>query len=272
MSKIIEKDFFSYLQNQSIKNDFILLNSQYIPNKLSNKLNRFYDDSIWYSRLKISDKKSIYYFGLNDDITQEIVSPNLILKFDSSINKSTIRFSKDDVLLLIKIQRNSECFNILNKSFKILHATKNKDSNLFYLNLGSIENDEFINNIKFLITTFNFNLDITKKELSIININIDFTNLDKIIYNNLLFDTLRFNLKVIEIKNIIYNLNFNNDVLKWIDEYLFTKNENGDYCFNFEVDKSDISIFNSLKLRLSNLNSQLDYNSIINIIKNDLNK
>lgn len=60
-----EKRFFTYLQKQFSRNDLIKLNESYVPNRSSNRVNRFYssNDSIWFSRLKINDNKKIYYLG-----------------------------------------------------------------------------------------------------------------------------------------------------------------------------------------------------------------
>lgn len=264
-----EKEFFSYLQKQFPKNNYIKLDSKFIPNKTSNNLNRFYD-SIWFSRLKLPDNNNIYYFGLISE-DNDLISPKIILKFNKELSKSTIRFSKDHVLLLIKLFKDSNYFNLLNNNLKIVYATKNKSSGLFYIDIGKIGSQKLINNIRFLINTFDFDLNINKPALIISNLNNDFSDFTQKNNSDGLLEILKFNLKVIEIKDIIYKLDFDRDTLKWIDEYLFTVNEKKDYSFNKSFDKPDNEIFIILKNSLSNLDSNLDYKSILNKINNDLN-
>ena len=188
-----EKQFFSNLSGQFPKNDFIELDSLFIPKKASNKLNRFHNDSIWFSRLKKSDKNSIYFFGLNEEISSNNLSPSLILRYDSTPNKSTIRFSKNNnVLLLIKVSKNSIFFKILIKRFKISYATKNKESNIYYLDIGNYKSRELIDNIKFLLYSFEFKLDLNKKEIMIKNIKKDFMDFNKVKHKSINFDDYSF--------------------------------------------------------------------------------
>ena len=44
-SKDFEKKFFTYLQKQFSKNDFIKINESFVPNRASNRINRFYSFS-----------------------------------------------------------------------------------------------------------------------------------------------------------------------------------------------------------------------------------
>ena len=97
-SKDFEKKFFTYLQKQFSKNDFIKINESFVPNRASNRINRFYssENSIWFSRLKISDKEIIYYFGIMDS-----PSPKAWIKFNIESPKSAIKFTKNGVYFFI---------------------------------------------------------------------------------------------------------------------------------------------------------------------------
>lgn len=94
------------------------------------------------------------------------------------------------------------------------------------------------------------------------------TNIDK----NKVLNNLKFNLKAIEIKNSIYNLDCDKNTSKLIDEYLFSINSSGDYYFNFETRISDELIFKSLKETLSNLDTTKNFKQIETEINNNLKK
>ena len=121
-SNVKEKNFFTYLQKQFKNNDLVNLNQLYVPNGSSGRINRFYskEDSLWFSRLKISDNEKLYYFGSYDNLT-----PKAIMKFSNTSKKSSIKFFNEDVLILVKIT-DSKIFNEVKNLFSLKYATKDK--------------------------------------------------------------------------------------------------------------------------------------------------
>ena len=127
-----EKKLFSTLQ-YNLLNDFIRIDKSFIPNLVSNKLNRFYseENSFWFARLKIKDTKTIYYFGSDDD-NENLIKPDLILNFNAESKFSPIKFFKDTVAIRAKLKNNNETYaKQLSRNFDI---RKNKDFNIHRVN------------------------------------------------------------------------------------------------------------------------------------------
>lgn len=150
-----EKKFFESLKNHFPKNDYVKLNYFIIPESHSCNLNRFYrpSDAFWFSRLKVSSSETFYYFGFGLDNEDEI-NPNLSLIANQDIKKSHFRFLEDNVYCLVEVKRDSETFKELNKNFTLKYATKSKD-NFFYVVLGNVIGEKFIENIKLLSKIIN---------------------------------------------------------------------------------------------------------------------
>ena len=112
-SNDFEKNFFTYLQKQFSKNDLIRMSESFVPNNSSNRVNRFYssNDSIWFSRLKVTDKKQIYYFGRMDNPT-----PKAIITYNTDYSKSGIRFTKTGEVYF-RVKLDSEIFKKENNIF-----------------------------------------------------------------------------------------------------------------------------------------------------------
>lgn len=147
-----EKKFFESLKNHFPKNDYVKLNYFIIPKSHSCNLNRFYrpSDAFWFSRLKVNNSETIYYFGFGLEKENEL-NPKLILRSNQDIEKSGFKFLEDNVYCLTKVKMNSETFNELNRNFTVKCATKSKESILCIV-LGNVDSKKFIENIKLLST------------------------------------------------------------------------------------------------------------------------
>lgn len=228
-----EKKLFSTLQYNHL-NDFIRIDKSYIPNLYSNKLNRFYseENSFWFARLKIKDTKTIYYFGLNDD-TNNLIKPDLILTFNAESSLSPIKFVKDKVTILAKLKNNNENYvKQLSRNFKI-----SKKEDFYFFILGEIESNEIINNIKKFTELIDYDINL-KDNYLIIN--------DPIIenFNNLTqeFFTLKNNVEIYNIINIMKKTSINEKVMDEIISYLFVKDKNHNFSLNKNVFKYNIPI------------------------------
>ena len=166
-----EKDFFSKIQ-KDLSNDYIRIDKSFVPKLVSNKLNRFYDDNTlcWFARLKINDDNTIYYFGDNIEDKENVI-PKLILKFNSESNKSTIKFNKNKLFVLIKDSDNDFMIN-LNKKLKeisdelsIASTSKLKKNGIYYLIFDEINN--FLINVEKLIKVIDFDVNLDKNYLLI---------------------------------------------------------------------------------------------------------
>ena len=248
-----EKMFFSFLKDSFSKNDYKKISKKLVPKKSSNFLNRFYNpDSIWFSRLKINDQKTIYYFGLDNDKSKnnDIINPKFLLKIDKN-SISSLRFSKNDVYILIKVLSSSEAYNQIKKSFSLKYATKNKDSDLYYLKLGALNSDILINNIKFLLENFDFELNLRKNYLKILNYNNNYFlpdgYSDFINYLNTTFKEDTFSNKIIKSDNLSRedSDDFDSDSNSSFKEDTFT---------NKIIKSDDFSNLNILKFNLYSLN------------------
>lgn len=268
-----EKKFFTYLQKQFSKNDFIKLNESYVPNRSSNRVNRFYssDDSIWFARLSISDNKQLYYFGVMDDPT-----PKAIMTFNNDYSKSGIRFTKNEEVYF-KVKLDSEIFKHVNNLFTLKYATNDKSSDYYYLDLGKINTSNLIENINTLITRFIFHVSFKNKALIV-----------KIYIENLSFKkeeakdntnykkALKLNMGIITVENNILKKNFKYSISNKLKEYLFTQNENNDLILNHDFknqfDLSDDEIFKSLNKTILSLDNSLSYENIVEKIIDNLEK
>lgn len=286
----IEQDFFSFLQKKFSKEDIIKLEYAFIPNGISNKLNRFYSNntSIWFSRLKVNDGRIMYYFGSMEDEKLGIKSkirPRLILYFDKENTKSSIRFYKGDFLVLIETPKSGEAYaELKNKSLKIMHGSKNKDSNRFYVSLGELNSNKLIKNLDFFVKTFNFEIDLKSIIISILSI----LKKDTPVYNqknnqnfksndvsNYYFERFRFNLKAIEIKNNIANSNLSFSGAKKLVSSIFKENIDGDNYFNEDFknkfNKTDDELLVELNNCVINLknesNFEIIFEKIIDAVK-----
>lgn len=257
-----EKKLFSYLKSHFSKNDYVKIDKTFVPEHLSNSLNRFYNErSMCFSRLKVSNTESIYYFALKND---ETFIPKFILKYDkNSLSSTIIRFNKEDLYISIHLEKNSREYNKIKKVFPLKFATKSKKSNLYYINLGNLNSEDLINNIEYLFTNFKFDNNLKNNYLYIIDID-DFDDLptddgvDDIVVcgfddlvaddglddaivsssedrNNNPVSLLEFNLNAFRIKEIIKNLNLSENDKNELDNYIFIRNKSGDYEFSNNI-------------------------------------
>lgn len=278
-----EQKFFLFLQKHYSKEDVIKLDYAFIPNGVPNKLNRFYSNntSIWFSRLKVNDNKIIYYFGSMEDEKLGIKSkilPRLILYFNKEITESSIRFYKNNFLVLIKTPKSGEPYNELkNKSLKIMHGSKNKNLNKYYVSLGELNSTNLIRNLDFFVKTFNFEMDLKSVIISIPSVLKYPTHEDNQIFNpndfsNSYFERFRFNLKAIEIKNNISNSNLSFSGEKKLVSSIFKENIDGDYYFNETFKnkfyKSDSELLIELNNCVINLKNESNYEIIFEKIVN----
>lgn len=272
-----EKEFFSSLKNEFTKNDYVKLDYLFIPIGFPHKLNRFYsnNESLWFSRLKINENQKIYYFGLKSDERlgqHNEIQPRVILKFETNINKSSFRFIKDNVLILIKTSKNSDVYFKLKELFDLRYAVKDSKSK-FYINIGKIGTKKLMANLMLFFNTFNFEIDCNNDALNIIDIISDKRSVNST-YNNTYLNELNFNLKFIEIKNNIYKSNLNLSEMKKLDNYLFNEDSDGNYSFsnnfdNYELTEETLEKLNKFILELSDEN---DYNLFLNNLVDSLSK
>ena len=258
-----EKKLFSYLKSHFSKNDYVKIDKTFVPEHLSNSLNRFYNEkSMCFSRLKVSNTESIYYFALKND---EMFIPKFILKYDkNSLSSTIIRFNKEDLYISIHLEKNSRAYNKIKKVLPLKFATKSKKSNFYYINLGNLNSEDLINNIEYLFSNFKFDNNLENNYLYIIDID-EFDDLptddcvDDIVVggfddpvadddgdddaivsgsedrNNDLVSLLEFNLNAFRIKEIIKNLNLSENDKDELDNYIFIRNKSGDYGFSENI-------------------------------------
>ena len=271
-SNNLEQKFFTYLQKQFSKNDLIRLNESFVPNRSSNRINRFYssNDSIWFSRLKVSDNKKIYYFGKMKDMV-----PKAIITFNEDYSKSGIRFSNEgDVYLRVHAEKDN--FQHANDLFTLKYASKDKTSNNYFLLLGQIDSPNLIKNIKTLIERFNFKSTLKKKSLEITNFigDIHHDEIGETVVKTNYMNVLKVNMSVIKIENIVLKKNLPYSTVKMLKEYLFIRNHNQDYSLNpnfkNKFNLTDDEIFNVLNNTLSKIDASFSYEKIIERIMQDI--
>lgn len=147
-SEFSDAELFDIIKNGFKNEDYIKWDKEYIPKDYNFKLKRFFNnsDNICFSRLKINDKESIYYFA---DKKERF--PKLMLFFNYNTIKSNFKVYNKELLLLLKVNNNLK--EIID-NFKVIYASKNKKSKLFYISLGKLEEDDIVDNIRFLINEF----------------------------------------------------------------------------------------------------------------------
>ena len=267
-----EKRFFTYLQKQFSRNDLIKLNESYVPNRLSNRVNRFYssNDSIWFSRLKINDNKKIYYFGEMDD-----ANPKATVTFSTDNKESRLRFTKKEHVYL-RVYAKSEVFKKLNKFFTLKYVSKDKSANYYFLDLGKINSAELIKNIELLIRSFDFKTSLKSKYL-IVEKFIRLPEPIKVEKTDIKEDyakVLKTNMNVIEVKNNILKKKLPYNISQELNEFLFEETDGNDYILNREFksyfDLTDDEIFKSLNKSISKINPNDSYESILQKIIDDI--
>lgn len=155
----MEEEFFLYFKKQLFNEDIIKIPESFVLNKLNNKLKIFYNvNSIWFSRLKVSDEETYYYFGLYDEncINENIIQPKILLKSNPK-KVSSLRFLKNDCYILIRLSDNSEELKKLKKSF---YLKKSENKNFYYLNLGNLNSKSLIINITYFLNEFDFKINL----------------------------------------------------------------------------------------------------------------
>ena len=250
MKNIVKNDkrLFSLLQ-EGLSNDYIILDKSYIPTLQSNNLNRFLnkDNGFWFSRLKIKDGNSIYYFG-HDDSTTNNVKPELIL---SCNEKSSIRFIKNKVAILTKLKNNNEdIIKSFSKYFSIRTNDKLKEKGLYFFMLGETSN-EIHNNLQLFIQHVDYDLDYENNYLLITD-NLQLNNDLQITEPQLTIDShleiLKINLEILKIKKFIRNTTLNPKFIDSIFDYLFIIDENSDYNLNQTIFDSEIPFNESISI------------------------
>lgn len=143
-----DDELFELFKNNFKNSDYIKWNDEFIPKSHESKLNRFFDDShkICFSRLKIKENESIYYFA---DKKERF--PKLMLIFNQKTIKSNFKLYNGEVLILLRITEN---LNNINEKFNLRHASKNRKLKLFYLSLGDLKEDNLFDNLERLILGF----------------------------------------------------------------------------------------------------------------------
>ena len=263
-----EKKLFSTLQ-YNLLNDFIRIDKSHIPNLSSNKLNRFYseENSFWFARLKIKDTKTIYYFGSNDD-NDNLIKPDLILKFNAESKLSPIKFFKDTVAIMAKLKNNNETYaKQLSRNFDI---RKNKD--FYFFILGEIESREIINNIKIFTELIDYDINFEDNYLMINDPIIEnFNNLSQE------FFILKNNVEIYNILEVMKEIINNQKVLDEIVSFLFVKDKNDNFALNKNLFRYNLPIskyFNFILNYLQDFDKylELDDDDAINLFKLNFNE
>lgn len=266
MKNIVKNDkrLFSLLQ-EGLSNDYIILDKSYIPKLQSNNLNRFLnkDNGFWFSRLKINDGNSIYYFG-HDDSTSNNVKPELIL---SCNEKSSIRFIKNKVAILTKLKNNNEdIIKSFSKYFSIRTNDKLKEKGLYFFILGETSN-EIQNNLQLFIQHVNYDLDYEHNYLLItdyLQLNNDLQIKEPKLIVDSHLEILKINLEILKIKKFLRNTTLNPKFIDSIFDYLFLIDENSDYNLNQAIFDSKIPFNEAIRI-IYNLFKDYDEYSILDL-------
>ena len=257
-----EEKFFKYLKRQFTQNDLVDLNKLFVPKNLSNQLIRYYSDqsSIWFSRLCLSETNKIYYFGLNGDTAIKAIIP-----FNNNNSKSALKFTKDEQVYL-RVKINSKMLNNVNSFFTLKYVNKDKSSEIFYLDLGKIGDSGLLDNITKMTLNFTFVASFENRHLVfdryLGNSDVNGESINKI--------SLKRNMEIISIINSILKKNLNHSASKNLIEYLFSKNEKGDYIVRTNLlNRSGLTQFeflNVLKNCIIEIDNSMDFDDIKNII------
>lgn len=147
-SEFYDDELFDMIKKGFKNEDYIKWDEEYIPKEFNSKFKRFFHDSneICFSRLKINDNESIYYFA-----DKKERCPKLMLFFNTTTIKSNFKLYNGEILILLKINNN---LKEITDNFKVIYASKNKKSKLFYISLGKLKENNIIDNIRFLIMKF----------------------------------------------------------------------------------------------------------------------
>lgn len=245
-----EKKLFSSLKN-GLLNDYIKIDKSFIPKPNGNKLNRFYseDNSFWFARLKIKDKKTIYYFGF-DDGGNENVKPDLILKFNAESSLSPIKFVKNKVAILTKLKNNNLNYaKKLSKNFKIY-----KKEDFYFFILSEIESTDIFDKIKLFVELIDFDIDL-KSNYIIINDEIPNTEFYPVTPK----DILKNNIQIIKIISFLKNSLLNDEFIDLIINFLFVIDENQNYTANSKIIEYYVPINDYLTFILNHFKNYEQY-------------
>ena len=263
-----EKKLFSTLQ-YNLLNDFIRIDKSFIPNLVSNKLNRFYseENSFWFARLKIKDTKTIYYFGSDDD-NENLIKPDLILNFNAESKFSPIKFFKDTVAIRAKLKNNNETYaKQLSRNFDI---RKNKD--FYFFILGEIESREIINNIKIFTELIDYDINFEDNYLMINDPIIEnFNNLSQE------FFILKNNVEIYNIIEVMKETIGNQKIIDEIVNFLFVEDKNHNFTLNKNLFRYNLPIskyFNFILNYLQDFDKYLELEDAdaINSFKQNFNE
>lgn len=271
-----ENELYSFLKKQFSLSDTIRLYYSFIPNGLSNKLERFYSSntSLWFSRLEVNNDEILYYFGLMEEEKlghKNKIFPKIILKFNTNINKSTFHLINEDIAILI-IKPPKNVYHELNDMFRLVPVSKNKFPHLKYLVLGKINSKTFLKNLRKFIETFDLKIDINANRLEITDVfkddqEHDKGNMKQQIFDKYSFQRFKFNIKAFEIKNNIEKTNLNPFDKNRLNKYIFKENIDDDCYFNEDFkskfNRKDDDLFDALNLSILNLKIS-DYEEFIN--------
>ena len=136
--------FYGVLQKEFAKQNMISLLPDFVPRSYPLRLDRFYNENslIWFSRLELKDKSSLYYFGLKGTRI-----PRMILVFNNDVRKSNFRLYGDEVVILLKIKD----VKTIKRAFKIYYASKDRKSDLYYVSLGGLNSGQMSQNLELLM-------------------------------------------------------------------------------------------------------------------------
>ena len=252
-----EEKFFESMKKNTVY-EYIEMDDSLVPDGHENKLIRYYDinNSIWISRSKITNDESYYYFGLRENETIDDISINLVLKFNENIKKTNLRFHKGNVFISCKIKDNhSEIIEKLPKPYLIGKHGK------YYINLGKLGETTVLKKIEELISVFDFEVTLDK-DFQINNlVELKQQNTIKLTDGFVDLDIIKSNLKVLKLKDFINKQGFNDDLIYKLNDYLFIKDDHGNFNLNEELFFKSISLENIFDLIYETI-YELDVNSI----------
>ena len=166
-----EKTFFNFLSNKFTKTENIRISSSFLPKEVEDNLveiNYTSTGDIWFIRLPLSGNEILYYFGVSKNYLGSRSSRNkdiflrLILKVnDNYYNVMREFFESDDIAIEITIEKNfTSVHSFLKKKFDFISS-----NNRYFINLGKINSNKFMLNIRNLLKLVEFDLNLNNDVL-----------------------------------------------------------------------------------------------------------
>ncbi|WP_298502656.1 hypothetical protein [uncultured Methanobrevibacter sp.] len=124
--------------------NYINWDLQFIPIACKRRLESCYNDFFEISISKLTYEDGIYFYYFSKKHKSR---PFLILIFNENPKKSNFRLYKNELLVFLKINHNLDVFK---DNFSLRYASKNKDSNIYYISLGDMGGSDIIKKLDLL--------------------------------------------------------------------------------------------------------------------------